>query len=216
MNIADLRLQVERRRGEVQGKLGKRELLEGQLVTLQQQAKDLEEALLVEERALLVLQGFSERLRMECQQKVEALVTMGLQTVFEAPYEFVIESSIQRNVVSMRFLLRTPLKDGGHFETDLYDSVGGGILDVVSFLLRVIVLSMVRPKLSRVLLLDEVFSHVSRAHLTNVAVLLRKLSDSLGLQIILVTHSPELGEGADLVYHVKKIDGNVTVRAEKI
>ena len=44
------------------------------------------------------------------------------------------------------------------FETGITEGHGGGVSDVVSFLLRVIVLCLARPKVAPIMFLDEVFN----------------------------------------------------------
>lgn len=75
------------------------------------------------------------------------------------------------------------------------DSVGGGVLDVAGFALRLACLLLRRPRLRRVMLLDEPFRFVSAQYHEAIAVMLKELSEELGVQIIMVTHIPALAAG---------------------
>lgn len=157
---------------------------------------DLKSVLSVSRAAHELLQQMADRERDVLQRKVESLVTYGVQAVFGPEYEFRLVQTISRGLVNYEF----QLLHLGH-ATSLKDAHGGGVLAVVGYLLRLVVLLLSGKR--RLLLLDETFAHVSRAHLASVAALLRHVTDSLGVQHIMVTHSPELEESADAVYRVK-------------
>ena len=82
------------------------------------------------------------------------------------------------------------------------DAAGGGVVDVVCFALRVVAWSL--SQTSPVLILDEPFKWVSMGLRPICGQLLRGISDRLGLQIIMVTHDPELVEQADRIFLVEQ------------
>jgi hypothetical protein len=78
-------------------------------------------------------------------------------------------------------------------------SFGGGVQNVVAFLLRVILVK--RFKLAKFLVLDEQFSNVSPEYQPKVSQMLRELAD-LGFTIFAVSHQPMITEAADTVYRL--------------
>ena len=73
---------------------------------------------------------------------------------------------------------------------------GGGAIDVASFALRVACLMLSRSQPRKILILDEPFKMISRDHnRQRVRELIETLSKEMGIQIILITHDPELTIG---------------------
>ena len=99
-------------------------------------------------------------------------------------------------------------------KTSILDAHGGGVVNVAAFVLQVIVLALTKPKLAKVMMLDESFRNVSREYLSRVAELLKKLNKITGIQFILVTHKHELAEDADKIFEVKKDENGKTIIKE--
>jgi DNA repair exonuclease SbcCD ATPase subunit len=136
------------------------------------------------------------------EDRVQSLVDQGLKRVFGLEYDFKVRSELSGKQVKTRFFV---VNEG--LELNLLDSVGGGIADVVSFLLRIVLLILKRPPQRKILILDEPFKWVSAGHMASLAELITELSETLKLQIIFVTHRPELVEAATTVVRVSKNDG---------
>lgn len=138
--------------------------------------------------------------------QVEALVTSGLQAIFEESLSFHLVESTSRQTPQIDFLIKTHLPDGSSFDTDVLSARGGGLAAVVGLLLRVVLILLTRStakKAPDVLVLDETLAHLSREYLDAAGQFLRTLVNQTGLQILMVTHQPELVEFADKVYHFR-------------
>lgn len=79
------------------------------------------------------------------------------------------------------------------------DASGGGPIDIASFALAIGAWSLKRPQSRPVLVLDEPFKWVSRRKMPLAGQMLRETSKKLGLQIIMISHIPELIECADRI-----------------
>lgn len=142
--------------------------------------------------------------------KIEELVTAGLRAVFENDaYSFRIETKPLRDQVLYTFAL----DDGVHKSTDIVNERGGGVADVVSFILGVVVQLMLDPT-ARVFVLDERFKGVASVFRPNAALMLKKLAEQLNIQVIQVTHEEELAEGSDVVYRLTR-DRNGVARVAR-
>ena len=86
------------------------------------------------------------------------------------------------------------IKDG---KQEAIFSLGGGILDLVSFLCRVVVLVSFYPANARVLRLDEPFKNLSVEYRPSTASLIEALSEQFNIQLIMVTHMSFLTELKD-------------------
>ena len=128
---------------------------------------------------------------------IENMVTTALQSVFEDDYQFIIDFDIKRNKPEAKI----SLKIRGE-EVDPKDSCGGGVLDVASFALRIVLYSIQNPRTSNVIILDEPFKFL-HGNLENASQLLKKLSKDLNLQFIIVSQLEELSQYADKTFTVK-------------
>lgn len=119
-------------------------------------------------------------------QVIAGLVTRCLHAVFESdPYDFKIEFVKRRNKTEADLYFER----NGHRHD--YTQVGGGVLDVAAFALRLATLVLRRPPLRKVLVMDEPFKMVSErgGNLDRMKDLLIQLSQETGFQFVLVTHS---------------------------
>jgi hypothetical protein len=139
------------------------------------------------EQAQVVLQTLAQSIQQEAHQKIAQVVSKCLEAIFDDPYKFEIEFERKRGRTEAKLLFVrsdnkiSPLK-----------ASGGGVVDVAAFALRLACLILAKPKLRRVMVMDEPFkflhSPVYRARLVQ---LLETLADEMGVQFILVTQSYE-------------------------
>jgi hypothetical protein len=129
--------------------------------------------------------------------KIEGIVSDGLRRVFDDPgLSLVVEKKSHAAGNKYRLLL----KSGDGEPYDPMNSNGGGVVNVIAFLLRLMLIK--RFKLAKLIVLDEQFNGVSADRLPAVSALLRTLTDSHGYTILAVTHQPILADAANAVYQV--------------
>lgn len=112
-----------------------------------------------------------------------------LRGVFGEGYDFDLRID-RRGRTEVNFVV---IKDGA--EMDPADSCGGGVLDVISFALRLACLALSSPRKRKFLVLDEPFRMLSVGHHEAVRHLLQSLCQEWDLQILMVTHAPGLACG---------------------
>jgi DNA repair exonuclease SbcCD ATPase subunit len=128
--------------------------------------------------------------------KIESIVSGGLQMVFgDKSMGLVLSKKETARGSSYEILLRQ-----GDFSGKIMDSFGGGVANVISFLLRVVMVK--RFKLAKFLALDESFNNVSADHLPLVSEMLQRLCRDHGFTVLAVTHQPVLAQAADRVYRI--------------
>ncbi|MCX6705177.1 MAG: hypothetical protein NT162_02470 [Candidatus Woesebacteria bacterium] len=186
--------------------LASRDSVRDELGRLENREKELKEEIDTLEKVAILFQQLSDLKRTELQKKVETLVGFGLKVIFQEDIKFLIESEVKGNNISFEFKLET----NGQ-KTGIFDCRGGGIISVVSYLLRVIMLLMVKPQLRKVLFLDEPFSMLSEEYRNNMKTLLQTLSQKTGIQHVIVTHLPEIAECGDIQYMVELVNGHSKV-----
>lgn len=152
------------------------------------------------EQALVILQGLETSFTHGFEQAVGAIITRGLTLVRGEAWKFRIVHKLRGDVSAVDFRVTDP---SGH-ETSVLDSHGGGLTNLIDFLLRVLVILNSRPAMRRFLWLDEAFSKVSEEFIPATAELLRQFKQTLGLQMVLNTHNRAFADVADVVYLVEK------------
>jgi DNA repair exonuclease SbcCD ATPase subunit len=128
--------------------------------------------------------------------KIESVVSDGLKLIFDSDYKLIIERKDGVRGESYKILLE---KNG--FTAPPIESVGGGLVNVISFLLRVIMIQ--RFKLAKLIVLDESLNNISSDHIESVSKMLKTLCDDYGYTILAVTHQSLLAASADKVYKVE-------------
>ena len=142
-----------------------------------------------------ITQEIAEELQNQAHSQISSIVSRCLEAVFgEEAYTFLVKFKQSRGKTEAELLL---LKQGASVEQaiDAIDSAGGGVVDVVSFALRLACLVLTRPKKRQLLVMDEPFKHLSKEYRPAVRDLLLTLSRELNVQMIIVTHDPVLQIG---------------------
>ena len=88
--------------------------------------------------------------------------------------------------------------DTGVFDTDLKEGNGGGYLAVISLVFNVFLLKKMGSRLFMVF--DEQFTCVSEQYFQNFFQFIRRLTQDLGMDILLVTHDVRVED--DMVDHI--------------
>lgn len=140
--------------------------------------------------ARLIIQQLSTTVQQNVHSRIAAIVSRCLETVFDEPYSFLIkfENKRGRTEAILTFVR-------GDLEADPMESCGGGVVDVAAFALRLACLCLSKPRLRKLLVLDEPMRFLSKHHQPSIAKLLLSLAEELKVQIIMVTHNPVLQVG---------------------
>jgi len=141
---------------------------------------------------------------------IKDIVTTALQCVYgdTAGYDFKVEFQLKRNQPEV---ILHPIKNGIEYEPKF--SCGVGVLDVVSFALRVALWTIKEPRTSPILFFDEPFRNLhGKEENERIGMMVKELSDKLGLQIIIVTGESAITEYADKVFIVENKTGESKVR----
>jgi len=142
---------------------------------------------------------------------IEDLVTLALQSVFGPEYGFCLKLSEKRGQLEIEPIILWQ-NDKFSPRTD----VGGGVIDVVSFAMRIVLWALTNNKTNPTFILDEPFKHLSSEYVEAASSMLRKVSSLLKVQIIMVSHNTMLTAAADMHYAVTRSGkGIATVERKK-
>jgi DNA repair exonuclease SbcCD ATPase subunit len=145
------------------------------------------------EKARAVLQQVAQTVQERAHRQIQAVVSRCLAAVFENPYRFVVKFEKKRGKTEA-----VPVFVRGGHEYAPTDGVGGGVLDVAAFGLRIAEVLMQRPAGRRLLILDEPFKFPSlrKGYRERVRDLLLALATDLDFQIVVITHDPTFEIGS--------------------
>ena len=187
--------------------LEKRKLIEERLKELEKVKSDLNDKLLCLEESKVLVQNLVKNIQEKIGEYISHVVSLALDIVFPKVYQFKVKFLQRKNKIECDFILVRENE-----EISPLDS-GGGVVDIVSFALRTIFWSL--SKYRPVLILDEPFRNVSTDLQFNCGEMLKTLSSELGLQILLISHSPDIISQADRVFEVSIKKGVSDVRVVK-
>jgi DNA repair exonuclease SbcCD ATPase subunit len=164
-----------------------------------QKKEDLEKKESLLQKTMSLFKTLSEAENEKSKNVFINLINFGLRSIFGEGVKFDLE---RKDYATGTFYSPILVKNG---EKEEIFSSGGGVIDVVSFLCRVVVLVSFYKKSQRVLRLDEPFKNLSVEYREKALSLIKQLSDQFDIQFIMVTHLTWLKEveGA-VIYKVSK------------
>jgi len=157
-----------------------------------EEAKSFRKNSIAARKALIVIQKAAITTQEMVKVKVEKLVTFALRDVFgKDGYDFRVTIKHTKKALTADFFF----VDNEGNEIEPMEGCGYGCTDVACFALRVVEMSINRT--APWLWLDEPFRNVSKMYRPNLVMMMKRLSQELGIQIVMATHMEELIEGAD-------------------
>jgi DNA repair exonuclease SbcCD ATPase subunit len=146
--------------------------------------------------ARAILQRVAQQTQSKLEFRISSLVTTALAAVFPDPYKFEVRFEERRNKVECDLMFS---KNGELFKP--VDCAGGGAVDIASFALRLSFWSLTKTR--PLIILDEPFKFVSVDLQPACSEMLKTISERLGVQVIMISHLPELIGCADRVFEVR-------------
>lgn len=140
--------------------------------------------------AVVLLQSAAKLVQNEAREHLTAVINRSLEIVFDEPYICTIVFKESRGSTSATIEFE---RDGN--TVDPMTASGGGVVDVAAFAIRLSCILYARPKMRRLMILDEPMKFVSATHRERVRIVLETLAHEFDFQFIIVTHVPELEIG---------------------
>ena len=150
------------------------------------------------ERAREIIKQTGLDTQKQLQFHISNLTTMAMEAVFADPYTVTVEFVPRRNKTECdiyferRGSVRDPMDQGGL-----------GAADVGGFALRIAAWCIQKEKTRPIMVLDEPFRFLALAYHNKASALLKEISERIGIQIIMVTHSVEAAKHADRIFEIK-------------
>lgn len=192
-------------------KLGQRDTVLKRIAELQTKIKEHETHSVEITKGSLFLQSLSDETRKQILGSISSIVTDALQKIKDPNLEFRMLLSTERNQIDVEFKI---FDKAANQEYDVLNSCGGSIADIITFPLRISLLLKWSPALAPILILDENFKFVSVQDQEALAEFVRQVSEQLGIQTILVTHSERVSSKANRIFQVSKQNGISVVEVQ--
>lgn len=192
--IKEMRRSLDRRMGRLEEK-------KDSIARDRRGLRELKADAILNKKAQVIIHEASKDTQERLKLRLSDVVTMGMASVFDNPYELGVDFKISRGRVEA-FL--SFVRDG-HVIKDPVNGAGLGAVDVAAANLRMTAWALSSPRPRNTIIMDEPFKHLKgREYPAKAADMLREVSAKLGLQIIMISHDPELIDGADHVVRVKQ------------
>jgi len=145
-----------------------------------------------------LLRVLMDKLVLDQVHGIESVITEGLNTIFvDQDLAFEAEVGTKYNKIAIDFLIRQG-KDETAIRGHPLESFGGGPASVASLVLRL--LALLRLKKWPLLLLDETMAAVSDEYTDQAGRFLRKLAESSGIDLLMITHKQSYLDHANTAY----------------
>jgi len=195
-------MDLEKMQKILERKKGERNQINKQITTLKGRGDELDNALSRAEEAQVIIQTVAQQTQQELEYQVSDLVSLALSSVFDEPYEFVVDFEIKRGKTECNLHFD---RDGN--DVDPLEDSGYGAVDIASFGLRTSLLAITQPNNASILILDEPLKHLKGLEANRRAIQTFKMvSDKLGIQIITIPDEKapmaEIEKGADVVFSI--------------
>lgn len=201
--------------GRIQAYKYKLEQKRGQIATLEKQRtaligklKTADDNIVYTEEATSLAQEVARATQGQVKIHIEDVITMALESILDDPYKFELDFVVKRNKTECELYF---VRDG--HRVNPIDESGGGAVDIASFASRIALWSL--GTTDNLLVFDEPFRFVSKEYQLKVGELLKKLSEQLNLQIIMVSHNTNFIQQADKVIEIYK-DKDISLAREVV
>jgi len=189
-DIQLLRTKLERQKGS-------RDTVINSLATNQTELESARVSLHRHEEAREIIRKIGMETQNSLSFHINDIVSLALDSVFDNPYQFAVDFVNRRSKTECDLYF---VRDGNRI--DPLTASGVGAVDVASFALRIASWSMARPRTDNVIILDEPFRFLSENYQEQASLMLREISQKLGIQFIIVTHEVTLTTSADRIFEV--------------
>jgi DNA repair exonuclease SbcCD ATPase subunit len=192
-----MRNEIQTYRNLLERQKGQKIQIEQSITTLNQELRDANRDLRRHEQAREIIREVGIKTQQQLSFHISDITSLALEAVFNEPYELKVEFVQRRNKTECDLYFE---RNGERI--DPLTASGGGAVDVAAFALRIASWSMLRPRTRNVIILDEPLRFLSVDLQERASIMIKEISEKLGIQFILVTHENTLASYADKVFEV--------------
>jgi DNA repair exonuclease SbcCD ATPase subunit len=192
-----MRNEIQTYRNLLERQKGQKIQIEQSITTLNQELRDANRDLRRHEQAREIIREVGIKTQQQLSFHISDITSLALEAVFNEPYELKVEFVQRRNKTECDLYFE---RNGERI--DPLTASGGGAVDMAAFALRIASWSMLRPHTRNVIILDEPLRFLSVDLQERASIMIKEISEKLGIQFILVTHNDTLTSYADRTFQV--------------
>lgn len=190
MDIRDCRSELDKLKG-------RKEALLEDIGRKKKENKKLIKKINASKEAQAFIQKVAKDTQDQLSFQLSSIVSVAMQAVFEDPYQIELEFIERRNRVELDIYF---VRNGN--KIDPKKASGGGAVDLAAMALRLSCWAIRNRRTRNTILMDEPLKWLKGDGLPEKgSKILKEISKKLDLQIIMVSHSKELINAADKVFH---------------
>jgi len=187
-------------------KEGEKEYINKQLNEIKKEIKQLKIKQKRAEQALTFIKKIALDTQRGLEIHISDTISAALEAVFDDPYEFETEFVERRGKTECDLFFET---NGNRIHP--FTASGIGAVDIATLGLRTLSIAM-KIDCPNLLIADEPMKHLSLNYHEEAGELLKTISSQLGMQMIIISHSPEFSNYADKVFTVKKKNNQSVIK----
>jgi DNA repair exonuclease SbcCD ATPase subunit len=188
MNLKQLQKEIEQQKGKMLE-------LKSTARTLRKKIRINEKKYLRLEEAAEIVKSVAQSSQQQLQFHISDIASLALEGIFPNPYKLVLDFVNRRNKIECDILFE---RNGVRMKPK--DASGGGAIDIAAFALRVACWSMMSPRTRNTIILDEPLRFLSVDKREAASKMIQQISQKLGVQFIIITHSPYITAYADRAF----------------
>jgi DNA repair exonuclease SbcCD ATPase subunit len=159
--------------------------------------KEAKRSLHRHEEAKEIIRSVGQITQSQISFHISDITSLAMEAVFKEPYQLKIDFVQRRNKTECDLSFE---REG--VKVDPLTASGGGAVDVAAFALRIASWTMMNPRSRNTIILDEPFRFLSGDNQERASAMVKEISQKLGIQMIVVTHSETLASYADRTFTV--------------
>jgi len=210
MTANDISRRLERVSSAISSEKSRVDLLRGEMRSTKSQIadekkrrKDNEDSLGVKQGARDLLSSVLRRTENDIEELFGSIGTEAIGFVFSEDRRLKFKFEPKAGGMGVKLRVMKPSPDGKG-EVEIYTSFeGGGVKDVVALALRIAMMELYSPRQDGPIMLDETVKSIADDEaVQGVGEFLKKISEEMGRQIIIITHKSKLASYADRSFMV--------------
>lgn len=163
-----------------------------------QTVKQLEKRQLNIISAVRVIQEVAKETQEKLESEISEIVTAAIQAIFKENHRLKICFEMKRNKTEAEIFV----EDENGNELNLYNDDGGGLIDIVTFALRLACWRIKADKTAPIFIFDEPWKNLSKKFRPAAMQFMKEISEKLNIQIIMITHIDEFIDEADKIIKI--------------
>jgi DNA repair exonuclease SbcCD ATPase subunit len=210
VDITQLQSQINDLRADVSSRELSNSKINNQITAIDSQIGSANHEIDLAVKAIETLDRIASVNRQAIKTQFVDAINSALKVVFGDQLTIDMEWTIKRSRPNLTFYLVTP--NARREITPTGSGMGGGVMDLIALVLR-IMFQVVRPQgLRRISFLDEPLRMLDRESQTKAAQFLSSICEQLDWTMVLVSHSEEIISEADRCYKVEYQNGKSVVK----